>query len=101
MNGLNIRPNIPTIFTKLQNDSQRFSKLNIDSDRINDPTYIYRTRNVVNQADTMNTLNGIELGLFFKPGEVSTDENGNFTTSKPISKSQESLLKYFSRKQNK
>jgi hypothetical protein len=100
VNGLNIKQNLNTVYANLQADSERFSKLNINPDKINDPSYIYKSRNVANQADRMNKLNGIEMGLFFKPGEVETDSEGNFTSNN-ATRPQASLLKYFSRKQNK
>ena len=100
VNGLDIKQNLDTVYANLQADSQRFSKLNINPDKINDPSYIYKSRNVASQADRMNRLNGIEMGLFFKPGEVETDSEGNFVSNN-ATRPQASLLKYFSRKQNK
>tara|TARA_R100001463_G_scaffold119123_4_gene174929 strand:- start:252 stop:944 length:693 start_codon:yes stop_codon:yes gene_type:complete len=100
VNGLDIKQNLNTVYANLQADSERFSKLNIDPDKINNPSYIYKSRNVAGQADRMNTLNGIEMGLFFKPGEVETDSTGNFVSNNP-SRVQSSLLNYFNRKQNR
>jgi hypothetical protein len=100
VNGLDIKQNLNTVYANLQADSERFSKLNINPDKINDPSYIYKSRNVAGQADRMNTLNGIEMGLFFKPGEVETDPEGNFVSNN-ATRPQASLLKYFSRKQNR
>jgi len=100
VNGFTI--DVPTVFKELVKSQKKFSKFKINPERINDASYIYKTRNNVGQADAINDLSGIEMRLFFRRPE--DDESPNTINSSVQQKHKErinnSLLNHFRRKIN-
>jgi len=100
VNGFTI--DVPTVFTELVAAQKRFSKFKINPERINDASYIYKTRNNIGQADTMNDLNGIEMRLFFRRPE---DDESPATINRTVQQTHKnqinnSLINHFRKKTN-
>ena len=78
VNGLSTPPTtIGRVVSDLQAAKNRFSRLNLDPARAaTDPAYLYKTKNLVGQADARNTTLGAEMTVFFKKPEdnSTTDE---------------------------
>lgn len=78
VNGLSTPPvTIGRVVGDLQAAKNRFSRLNIDPVRAaTDPAYLYKSKNLVGQADARNTTLGTEMRVFFKKAEddSTTDE---------------------------
>ena len=78
VNGLSTPPaTIGRVVVDLQAAKNRFSRLNVDPAKAaTDPAYLYKTKNLVGQADARNTTLGTEMGVFFKKAEddSTTDE---------------------------
>ena len=78
VNGLSTPPaTIGRVVGDLQTAKNRFSRLNVDPARAaTDPAYLYKTKNLVGQADARNTTLGTEMQVFFKKPEddSTTDE---------------------------
>tara|TARA_R110002012_G_scaffold261141_1_gene442942 strand:- start:3246 stop:3917 length:672 start_codon:yes stop_codon:yes gene_type:complete len=81
-------PVIARVVSDLIDAKQRFPSMNLDPARAAiDGNYVYKTKNVTNQADQYNTLRGIEMGSFFRSDEESTtDELVNDTLTKHFNK---------------
>lgn len=75
VNGLKLsNNNIANVYVSLQDAAKKFTKANLKPEEIiTNPNLIYKTRNAVDSATAMNTLAGIELGLFFKPEDTTDD----------------------------
>ena len=75
VNGLKLsNNNIANVYVSLQDAAKKFTNANLKPDEIiTNPNLIYKTRNAVNSATAMNTLAGIELGMFFKPEDTTDD----------------------------
>ena len=78
VNGLSTPPaTIGRVVGDLQAAKNRFSRLNVDPARAaTDPAYLYKTKNLVGQADARNTTLGTEMRVFFRKAEddSTTDE---------------------------
>lgn len=76
VNGLKIdTPVIARVVSDLMDAKQRFPSMNLDPARAaTDGNYVYKTKNVTNQADQYNNLRGIEMGAFFRSDEDSTTD---------------------------
>ena len=78
VNGLSTPPaTIGRVVGDLQAAKNRFSRLNVDPVRAaTDPAYLYKTKNLVGQADARNTTLGTEMRVFFRKAEddSTTDE---------------------------
>ena len=90
------------MFTELVAAQKRFSKFKINPEKINDASYIYKTRNNIGQADTMNDLNGIEMRLFFRRPE---DDESPATINRTVQQTHKnqinnSLMNHFRKKTN-
>jgi len=89
VNGLKTdTPVIARVVSDLMDAKQRFPSMNLDPARAaTDGNYVYKTKNVTNQADQYNNLKGIEMGAFFSSDEDSTaDELVNDTLTKHFNK---------------
>ena len=77
VNGLSTPPaTIGRVVSDLQNAKNRFSRLNVDPTRAAiDPAYLYKTKNLVGQADARNTSLGIEMDVFFRNPEDDSTTN--------------------------
>jgi len=106
VNGLKLSSNnIANVYLGLQDAANKFTNANIKPNEIiHNPNLIYKTRNAVDSATAMNTLAGIELGLFFRPEDTDTAEttqniNSNVQTGRN-GRFQKSLGKYLRSKIN-
>ena len=89
VNGLKTdAPVIARVVSDLMDAKQRFPSMNLDPARAaTDGNYVYKTKNVTNQADQYNNLRGIEMGAFFRSDEDSTtDKLVNDTLKKHFDK---------------
>ncbi len=89
VNGLKTStPVIARVVSDLVSAKERFPSMNLDPVRAaTDGNYVYKTKNVTNQADQYNSLRGIEMGAFFRSDEDSTtDELVNDTLTKHFDK---------------
>ena len=89
VNGLKTdTPVIARVVSDLMDAKQRFPSMNLNPARAaTDGNYVYKTKNVTNQADQYNNLKGIEMGAFFRSDEDSTtDELVNDTLTKHFNK---------------
>ena len=106
VNGLKLNSNnIANIYASLQDAAKKFTRANLEPNEIiTNPNQIYKTRNAINSASTMNALTGIELGLFFRDSE-DDDGSGTQTINSTVQKGrngrfQKSLEKYLRSKIN-
>jgi len=106
VNGLKLSSNnIANVYLGLQDAANKFTNANLEPNEIiHNPNLIYKTRNAVDSATAMNTLAGIELGLFFKLEDTDTTEttqniNTNVQTGRN-GRFQKSLGKYLRSKIN-
>ena len=89
VNGLKTdTPVIARVVSDLMSAKERFPSMNLDPARAAiDGNYVYKTKNVADQAGQYNNLRGIEMGVFFRSDEDSTtDELVNDTLAKHFDK---------------
>jgi len=89
VNGLKTdTPVIARVVSDLVSAKERFPSMNLNPARAAiDGNYVYKTKNVTNQADQYNNLRGVEMGVFFRSDEDSiTDELVNDTLVKHFDK---------------
>ena len=81
VNGLSTPPaTIGRVVGDLQTAKNRFSRLNVDPARAaTDPAYLYKTKNLVGQADARNTTLGTEMRVFFRKPEDDSTMDGLVT----------------------
>ena len=81
VNGLSTPPaTIGRVVGDLQAAKNRFSRLNVDPARAaTDPAYLYKTKNLVGQADARNTTLGTEMRVFFRKPEDDSTMDGLVT----------------------
>lgn len=87
VNGLKTdAPVITRVVSDLMDAKQRFPSMNLNPARAaTDGNYVYKTKNVTNQADQYNNLKGIEMAFY-------NDDNEDSTTNKLVN---DTLKKHF------